>query len=82
MILGFDRSFDPVPYMQFLQDIGHIMLDGFFSQIQGARDFLIALPLRYMLENLFFSNREVGKKISPLRIFIVPYYQVAYGLPN
>ena len=38
MILSFDRYLDTIPDLQFLQNIGHVVFDGFFPQIQSPSD--------------------------------------------
>lgn len=36
---------DAVAHLELLQDIGHVVLDGFFLQIELAPDLLVAQPL-------------------------------------
>ena len=46
------RSFYSISHLQFLQDVGHMMLDSFLAELQLSTDFLVAIPSRNPFENL------------------------------
>ncbi len=53
------RGFDAIPHLELLQNVGHVMLDRLFGQMQLVSNLLIALAGRHKLQNFTLALAQL-----------------------
>ena len=53
------RRLDPVPHLQLLQDVGHVVLDRLLAELQLRADLLVAVAARHPLQDLALALGQV-----------------------